>query len=168
MIQKSVLVFVVLMCLIISFSFVAGLGFSEFWSKITGRAVTPSCTETDKGIDYNVAGTVTCGANTYLDVCTNAGVLKEYYYDAGIDDYNVVSTSCPNGCAEGACVTSTSKDTTGTINISVFEQKADGSLVVLSTAGVELQNAAGTLYTGVFKYPAYWFRDIPAGTYTLP
>ncbi len=71
-----------------------------------------ACTETDGGNNPTTKGTVTCGSEVFTDSCVTPIVVKEYFYDAGIDSYNYQQVTCAAGtsCSDGACI----GDTTGT------------------------------------------------------
>jgi len=64
---------------------------------------TASCTDSDNGKNYDVAGTATVGSNSSADVCSAAGLLKEYYCEDGQVKEEVYT--CPQGkeCKDGAC-----------------------------------------------------------------
>ena len=99
--------------LILSVSLVSASWFSDFWGKITGRAVNSStrstriCTDSDGGKEIYIKGTVTYEyKNTnkrYVDTCDKKGKkLKEYYCDDKNRERSKVY-KCENGCVEGAC-----------------------------------------------------------------
>jgi len=79
----------------------------------------PSCTDSDRGINYYIKGAVTDTAHdtSYTDTCTNlqttdasggwmptlnGSILAEYY--CGQSSYQYVFYQCPNGCYDGACI----------------------------------------------------------------
>lgn len=68
-----------------------------------GSVKGPSCTESDAGRDYDTFGVVNCGAALYPDQCFSPTIVREYYYDAGIDDWNEELHACEYGCDKGAC-----------------------------------------------------------------
>ncbi len=112
---------------------------------VTGRAITPSCTDSDGGLNTDIAGTVTCGASHYNDKCysSNAAYVYEYYYDDGIDDYNARYIACTSGktCLNGACVAPTSSSS-GSVN----------SPLCGDSDGGKNPNVAGTVMVGSAKY----------------
>jgi hypothetical protein len=82
-------------------------------------AGTQTCTDTDGGKDYYVKGTLTFsttaagtgGIGTQDDVCIDGSVmaeygsvLAEYYCDCDRESVELVNYTCPNGCADGACI----------------------------------------------------------------
>ena len=58
------------------------------------------------------------------------------------------------------------EDSTGTRNVGVFEQKSDGTTVIVLGATVIVQGNSNN-YTGFFEDVTYWFRDILVGNYIL-
>ena len=60
------------------------------------------CSDSDGGLDINVAGTTTAGSTSMKDYCINDNTLMEYYC-SGSAVANDVET-CDNGCQNGACV----------------------------------------------------------------
>lgn len=78
---------------------------------------TLTCTDSDGGKDYYIKGTTTfgntMGSGTSTDICFNATYLSENY--CGSDSMNHVEIyQCPNGCSDGACLTSPTTNTTYT------------------------------------------------------
>jgi hypothetical protein len=71
---------------------------------VDGRCVRSACTETDAGRDIYHAGTVTVGADSYDDECTDDHTVHEYYcYGDSVLDEN---TECGTGhvCSAGRCI----------------------------------------------------------------
>ncbi len=78
-----------------------------------------TCTDTDGGKDYFVAGRVntvnkirdTIDSGAYFDVCSN-NVLKEMYCASATNSRALSENyNCPNGCKDGACVKEQPKPT---------------------------------------------------------
>jgi hypothetical protein len=61
-----------------------------------------SCTDSDGGVNYAVAGTTCTGQS---DTCLNADLLREYFVMVESDSCNTyyVDVTCPDGCSAGAC-----------------------------------------------------------------
>jgi len=70
--------------------------------KAVTASSTPSCTETDGGVNYYLKGTVTYGSTVNTDSCSASGYLFEQYCLNG----RPVQTTywCSKGCANGACI----------------------------------------------------------------
>jgi len=78
--------------------------------------ITPTCSDSDGGINYGTKGTVTgecCGATGITDICSDRdGIsslssgthLGEYYCNEEKNNFLTELYSCPNGCVDGACV----------------------------------------------------------------
>jgi len=92
--------------IIVAIIAIVAIGFLAFEfgqvSDLTGDVShITACTDTDKGLDYYTAGTVTDGTVTFNDVCVG-GYLTEFY----CIDTNTVSSqgfACPGG--PGSCLT---------------------------------------------------------------
>ena len=73
--------------------------------------VTPTtCTDSDGGLDYYVAGNVDWGNKDLLDSCVDIPAMdalgvREYYCENGEGKF--VDYKCLNGCSNGACVNAT-------------------------------------------------------------
>ncbi len=100
---------ILFLVIILSLTLVSASWFSDFWGKITGKAVQNqiSCTENDGGNMPNVSGTLIYEKNgknkTYEDYCYSRNKKVREYYCLG----NKVKTreyKCANGCGEGACL----------------------------------------------------------------
>ena len=70
---------------------------------------TPTCTESDGGINYYVRGTITGNdihgnGNPGVDYCAYGlkTTLMEGFCDSGYA--NFIAYDCPNGCKDGACI----------------------------------------------------------------
>lgn len=94
---------------------VAGLGIAYVaidQAYSTGEAVSakPGCFDSDKGLNYSVAGYVQSsirrGVKNKLvvskDFCANNYLFEGYCDSKGLDSFEVYI--CPNGCKGGACV----------------------------------------------------------------
>jgi len=68
------------------------------------------CTDSDKGVNYNIQGEVVADGESYADVC-NDGVLTEY--SCGVSEVKSDSYSCPDGCVNGKCMNQKCTDTEG-------------------------------------------------------
>lgn len=68
-----------------------------------GRCIEATCTDTDGGLNYYVAGNVTKGVVTQTDECKNSTTLKEYRCLS--NNIDMVEYTCPGGCfiATGRC-----------------------------------------------------------------
>lgn len=67
---------------------------------------TESCTDTDRGINYDVAGNVSSGTTRLYDVCTGSLLLENYCQSVVGNVSGGVGSilyTCPNGCSTGAC-----------------------------------------------------------------
>ncbi len=62
------------------------------------------CEDSQQGTNYHVKGYITYNDGEKEDSCLSAGELTEYACNLGILKEYVVA--CPNGCEDGACVTS--------------------------------------------------------------
>ncbi len=97
--------FILVLILIFSISFISA-SFSDFWNKITGKA-TVACTDSD-GLNYYVKGTTISGTNSFTDYCNQStayiNLIEGYCGPNGILE---VGYFCPNGCSNGACISST-------------------------------------------------------------
>ena len=74
-----------------------------------------TCTDSDGGIDYSIKGTCVDDAGSNTDYC-DGDTLKEMYCDShpytGDNVCYVSSYSCPGGCQDGRCITSSSPEVT--------------------------------------------------------
>ncbi|HTK04833.1 MAG TPA: fibronectin type III domain-containing protein [Candidatus Eisenbacteria bacterium] len=63
----------------------------------------PACTDSDGGKSYEVQGTVTAGASSFPDSCTDSSTLREYYCDGATAKNE--SHDCGTGfkCSAGRC-----------------------------------------------------------------
>ena len=74
-------------------------------------SLADTCTDSDGGINYSVAGTVTISStsvgggttNDSCDIVDNNGVLFERYCNSN-GTYSTQNYTCPNGCSNGACL----------------------------------------------------------------
>ena len=64
-----------------------------------------TCTDSDSGKDYYVKGTVTDIDGNGTDYCSGANDLTEYFCGTQLQ-LNSETYTCPNGCQDGACVSS--------------------------------------------------------------
>lgn len=90
---------------------VVGLGLPAMPTIVQGQAVTPTCTDSDGGVNYQVAGYVE-GVGLqgrpfkYYDACEPApyeGTVKEWWCNGTIPVYR--KSACSFGCTDGACRT---------------------------------------------------------------
>ncbi|MEK6859279.1 MAG: hypothetical protein AABX54_00540 [Nanoarchaeota archaeon] len=100
----------------------------------TNVTVTPSCTDSDGGINYYVKGKVISNDLTAYgiqegfieDRCSSEKILQEWYcknMNTSYDGINYISylradynkNDCPNGCKEGKCLCPTTKCADGTV-----------------------------------------------------
>ncbi len=66
-----------------------------------GSCKSFSCTDSDGGKNYNVAGTVLFNGQNYTDFCNSTRILNEYSCaQSGMMDFN--SYACPYGCEKTA------------------------------------------------------------------
>lgn len=72
---------------------------------VSAQTQPVTCTETDGGANFFVAGTMTYIGRQYADFC-NGNQLVEYYCQTPTRAAKK-AYACPNGCANGACVQST-------------------------------------------------------------
>ncbi len=92
-------------------------------------------------------GTVTSSSGTFKDSCFNEGNVKEYYCDAGINDYDFLYMPCPSGTTckgNGMCVGSgVEKDrcfeASSSFKLSVASQAAQASTLFFREEGKELK-----------------------------
>jgi len=75
------------------------------------QITTPTCFESDGGINYYVRGTIKGtdrqgDSNPGIDYCTYGPNLMEGFCDSGYA--NFILYDCPNGCFNGACINSNS------------------------------------------------------------
>ncbi|MBS3091769.1 LamG domain-containing protein [Candidatus Pacearchaeota archaeon] len=76
--------------------------------------ITPTCTDSDGGLNYDVKGNVISKIEgTFIDYCEqdNGNLLFEYICDDGAINDGEVKISeynCQNGCSDGACATESS------------------------------------------------------------
>jgi subtilisin family serine protease len=108
----------------------------------------PACHDSDQdatfpdGLNYYNKGIVKCGAKSYTDVCTDSANLLEYYYDAGIEDYNSVYYRCPNGCVDGACVASGSENKVTSITGAVISPQSNSQTTSSASVYLPLQKGS--------------------------
>jgi hypothetical protein len=96
-----------------------GLDLPKTGTVVYGQSSEPSCTDSDGGLIYNIAGSVEgIGPNgwpyTKYDACDTGdyeGYLKEFYCN-GTTPWPV-RYQCPVGCADGACLPETCTDNDG-------------------------------------------------------
>ncbi len=104
--MKRGLVLISLVLLVLFMSVFVSASFSDFWNKITGKA-TVACTDSD-GLNYYVKGTTISGTNSFTDYCNQStayiNLIEGYCGPNGILE---VGYFCPNGCSNGACISST-------------------------------------------------------------
>lgn len=76
----------------------------DFTPKSNFRSPDRSCVDSDGGVYYETAGTVTVPGRRLIDRCAADGVtLTEYYCDQRPVGYATTASACPQGCANGAC-----------------------------------------------------------------
>jgi len=82
----------------------------------TNPTIEP-CTDSDGGKNYFVKGTANdmYGYNI-TDICYNSSLLLEGYCIGNIVSVEYASYNCPNGCSNGACVTTPTTNATSTAN----------------------------------------------------
>jgi len=111
--MKKSLTFIICLSLILilSSSLISAFSFSDFWNKITGRVVTPTCTDSDGGKDYFVYGEAESsdGINTAYDNDECGGVLGNVLKEVYCDNGRILAETheCENGCSQGTCLTKT-------------------------------------------------------------
>lgn len=88
--------FVFLGILVLSSVFLAGCN----------RSPPPTCTDSDGGLDYSIAGTaVLSTGEESIDYCTSSiRILKEYYCMTDIGPISSKQYTCPYACQDGACI----------------------------------------------------------------
>ena len=80
------------------------------------------CTDSDGGKNYNVKGNVVASSSTpgytgnVWDYCKTDGTnaLAEYFCDSSTNLMTAQHYVCPNGCSNGACISTTTNQTTCT------------------------------------------------------
>jgi hypothetical protein len=77
------------------------------WLSSTVATETPTCNDSDGGINYDVKGTLNYTDQygrrfVYTDSCYVGGELFEYYCE-NLSSVKTVTYTCPNGCSNGAC-----------------------------------------------------------------
>ncbi len=81
--------------------------FGPGWTCSNGVCIAPTCTETDLGIDYPVAGCTTASGTTKCDICTSNYMLTEYYCSGTTmlsTQYNCQNSDDPRTiCRNNAC-----------------------------------------------------------------
>jgi len=117
--MKKGIIFIILLSLILLSSSI--LVSASWFDKITGRAISDSCTDSDGGDDEYTRGIIvhkfgsnedTCvSSNEFTDSCT--GENCQVYEFSCQADGNGLSTyfDCPNGCKDGACLKESSEQT---------------------------------------------------------
>lgn len=97
----------------------------------------PTCSDTDGGIRYDVAGVATVSLNgintTYSDTCISGSTVGEYYCAYGASYFTTYA--CPSGrCVNGACTAvappQTCSDTDGGNNINL-----SGTVTITNSSG---------------------------------
>ncbi len=83
---------------------ILSLSYKQSSNNILGLPVN-TCTDSDNGLTYDVAGYVTTNTNTYYDTCLSSTILKEIYCQSDLA-YTSVYT-CLGSCIAGACSTNT-------------------------------------------------------------
>ncbi len=66
--------------------------------------LTVLCSDTDN-TDPSIAGVVTYGNAIYADYCDGPADLVEFGCIGALSSYYMVRSTCPNGCLDGACLT---------------------------------------------------------------
>jgi len=81
--------------------------------KFTFNQKTPTCTDSDGGIRFNIKGTATLGNTNSTDVCYSGSGLNESYCIYNGSDYSLgfIRSYCDYGCQDGACMTTPSNYT---------------------------------------------------------
>lgn len=84
-------------------------------------SITLTCTETDGGINYNQQGSMYyCNSvgscQTTNDICISSTTLNENFCDAAKNGV-LQQYTCPNGCANGACISNLTPTTTLTATL---------------------------------------------------
>jgi len=103
-------------CIVNGFAIVNGIS-SEYYSCPNGcsngacvsttTTNQTTCTDSDGGKNYNVKGARTYGSYTYSDYCNGDGTaVVELFCGPDAEIY-----TCPNGCSDGACVSTTTNQT---------------------------------------------------------
>jgi hypothetical protein len=98
---------------------------------LAGFVSAQSCTDSDNGNNANIKGITkgvmdgTSDLTTKEDYCHTDFLLIEYYCRGDRDTLDGAQIPCPNGCADGACITETSSvsictDSDKGLNASVF------------------------------------------------
>jgi hypothetical protein len=82
--------------------------------KPAAPAITATCTDSDKGNNLAIKGTVTGTDSSgksysYSDSCLTPTLVKEYYCQT--NKYNENNYNCTNGCENGACKTTSDNPT---------------------------------------------------------
>ncbi|HTY44297.1 MAG TPA: C1 family peptidase [Patescibacteria group bacterium] len=80
-----------------------------FLNALTGKVTGSLCTDTDGGLNYYVAGTVSNASLSFTDTCVNGtgyNLLEGVCTSSG--SITKITFLCTNGCSNGACINITS------------------------------------------------------------
>ncbi|MBI2057048.1 hypothetical protein HYT91_02220 [Candidatus Pacearchaeota archaeon] len=122
----------------------------------TTSATTYTCTDSDGGMNYNIKGNVVASSPTsninVIDLCSSSSALIEYFCTA--DKQQTGGTYiCPNGCSNGACVSSTTTNqtnaTTTSSTTSLTSTSTTQSTTTTSSSGEGGGGSSSSL--GVFE-----------------
>ena len=80
---------------------------------------TTTCTDSDNGLNYYIKGTSSKGQEQLTDFCVNSIKLSEAICNVDNNPANA-QYDCPNGCSDGACISSTPLEITDCNNMMNF------------------------------------------------
>ncbi|MEK6917512.1 MAG: hypothetical protein AABW51_01050 [Nanoarchaeota archaeon] len=168
---------VVILLVILSLSVVSASWFSDVWGKITGQPVkvvddgsfvgstasTPSCTDSDGGLNYILKGTVygqdTNSTNYIINDSCSGNSVVEYYCNQNTSSFAAVTYACTNlganyVCSNGACINSSQTNTTSYFDLATtaitFSDNTPevGQLVMITKTVKNLGNVNGYITGG--------------------
>src|SRR3989338_18542 len=113
------------------------------------------CADSDGGKNYNVKGNVVASSSTpgytgnVWDYCKTDGTnaLAEYFCDSSTNLMTAQHYVCPNGCSNGACVSTTTTNQTGN-NTTTNQTNATTSSTTTTTPTISTTSTATTASAG--------------------
>ncbi len=120
------------------------VGEGPCWSGSCPKDCKQTCFDSDGGQNFYVKGIVTIGVNEggFSDFCLDSNQLIEYY--CSDNEANKIDYKCPNGCKDGACVST--KQITKQDVISWINDNCYNSPSITPVTGAAIKKAPIIIY----------------------